>query len=49
MDDVITGANDVSLVGPYRPTPYDFDGWVPGVRPSDMAGWESPIPPPPGN
>ena len=49
MDDVITGTNDVSLVGPYRPTPYDFDGWVPGVRPSDMAGWESPIPPPPGN
>lgn len=45
LEDVITGTNDVSLVGPYRPTRYDFDRGMPGVRPSDMAGWETPIPP----
>lgn len=47
LEHVITGTNDVSLVGPYNPTRYDFDGWVQGIRPSDMAGWESAIPPTP--
>ena len=44
LESAITGTNNVSLVGPYNPTRYDFDGWMKGVKPSDMAGWESPIP-----
>jgi type 1 glutamine amidotransferase len=44
LESAITGTNNVSLVGPYNPTRYDFDGWMKGVKPSDMAGWESAIP-----
>lgn len=44
LESAITGTNDVSLVGPYHPTRYDFDGWTQGVKPSDMAGWETGIP-----
>jgi type 1 glutamine amidotransferase len=44
LESAITGTNNVSLVGPYNPTRYAFDGWVKGVKPGDMAGWESPIP-----
>jgi type 1 glutamine amidotransferase len=44
LESAITGTNNVSLVGPYNPTRYDFDGWVKGLKPSDMAGWDSPIP-----
>jgi len=35
---------NVSLVGPYKPTTYAFEGYVKGVKPSDYAGWESAIP-----
>ncbi len=45
LENAITPDNDVSLVGPFRPTTYGFDGFVPGVRPAELAGWESPIPP----
>jgi type 1 glutamine amidotransferase len=44
LESAITGTNDVSLVGPYNPTRYGFDGWVEGIRPSDLAGWDTPIP-----
>lgn len=44
LEDEIRAGNDVSLVGPYRPTTYAFDGFVQGLRPSDMAGWDTPIP-----
>src|SRR5262245_5077357 len=37
---------NVSLVGPYKPTTYAFDGYVKGVKPSDYAGFESAIPKP---
>jgi type 1 glutamine amidotransferase len=40
----ITPTSDVSLVGPYRPTTYSFGGFAKGVKPADMAGWDSPIP-----
>ena len=43
MDDVITADNDVSLVGPYNPVMFSFDGYRRGVRPADMAGWDTPI------
>jgi type 1 glutamine amidotransferase len=35
---------DVSLVGPYQPTTFAFGGHVKGVKPADLAGWDSPIP-----
>lgn len=39
----IRPAGDVSFVGPYQPTTYGFGGYVKGVKPADLAGWESPI------
>lgn len=36
---------NISFVGPFQPTTFAFDGYVKGMKPSDMAGWESPIPP----
>jgi len=36
---------DIAFVGPYQPTTFSFDGCVPNVKPSDLAGWESPIMP----
>lgn len=36
---------DVGLVGPFHPTTFSFGGHVKGVRPADLAGWDSPIPP----
>ena len=44
LEKAITPKGDVSLVGPYHPTTYAFDGEVKGMKPSDMAGWDTPIP-----
>ena len=38
---------DISLVGPYRPSTFAFGGHVKGVKPADLAAWDSPIPPNP--
>jgi type 1 glutamine amidotransferase len=40
----IRPANDVSFVGPFNPTTYSFGGFVKGLKPSDLAGWDTPIP-----
>ena len=45
LESSITAAGDVSLVGPYQPTTFNFNGYVKGVKPADMAGWDTPIPP----
>jgi len=45
LENEIKPANDVSLVGPYHPTTFGFGGHVKGAKPSDMAGWDAPIPP----
>lgn len=34
---------DVAFVGPFQPSTYNFGGFVKGVKPADVAGWESPI------
>ena len=39
----IRPASDISFVGPYQPTTYSFGGYVKGVKPADLAGWDSPI------
>jgi len=36
---------NVEFVGPYRPSTFRFGGYVKGVKPSDLAGWDSPIMP----
>jgi type 1 glutamine amidotransferase len=36
--------NDISFVGPFHPSAFAFGGFVKGVKPSDMAGWDAPIP-----
>ena len=38
---------NIAFVGPYEPTTFSFDGCVPGVKPADLAGWETPILPKP--
>ena len=41
----IRPTSDISFVGPYQPSTFNFGGFVKGVKPADLAGWESPIPP----
>jgi hypothetical protein len=41
----IAADGDVSLVGPFHPSTFNFGGHVKGVKPMDMAGWDTPIPP----
>ena len=36
---------EVGFVGPYQPTTFRFGGYAKGVKPSDLAGWDSPIMP----
>ena len=43
LEDEIRGDDDVSLVGPYHPVGFSFDGYRRGVRPADLAGFHSPI------
>lgn len=43
MEKAISADNNVSLVGPYQPVTYRFNGYVNGVKPSDLAGWDTPI------
>jgi hypothetical protein len=35
---------DISFVGPFNPTTFAFGGFVKEMKPSDLAGWDSPIP-----
>lgn len=41
----IRADSPTALVGPYRPMTFSFGGYVKGIRPADMAGWDTPIPP----
>ena len=45
MEKSITADGNVALVGPYQPTTFNFKGFVKGMKPSEMAGWDTPIPP----
>jgi type 1 glutamine amidotransferase len=40
----IDASSDITLVGPYHPSTFAFGGFVKGVKPADMAGWDTPIP-----
>ena len=43
MEAEIKPDNEVSFVGPYNPLTFNFGGYRKGVKPSDIAGWETPI------
>ncbi len=43
MEDAIEADSNIDFVGPYNPVEFAFDGYRLGVRPSDMAAWDSPI------
>jgi type 1 glutamine amidotransferase len=43
LEKSIQPAGDISFVGPYQPTTFSFGGYVKAVKPSDVAGWDSPI------
>ena len=40
----IRADSDISFVGPFNPTTFAFDGYGKQMKPSDLAGWDSPIP-----
>ncbi len=43
LEDAIAADNEIDFVGPYHPVEFSFDGYRRGVRPADMAGWDTPI------
>lgn len=45
MEKEIKPGLDVSFVGPYQPNTFSFGGHAKKVKPSDLAGWDSPIMP----
>lgn len=40
----IQPSGPIAFVGPFTPTTFAFKGFVRGVKPADLAGWDSPIP-----
>ncbi len=45
MENKIKGDNEVSLVGPYKPTTFNFSGYKAKVKPDMLAGYDSLIMP----
>jgi type 1 glutamine amidotransferase len=45
LESSITADGNIAFVGPYKPSTFAFGGFVKGIKPSDMAGWDAPIPP----
>ena len=45
LEKKITPDLAIDFIGPYQPTTFKFDGEVKGVKPADLAGFESPIVP----
>jgi hypothetical protein len=45
MEKEIKADLDISFVGPFNPSKFSFKGEAKNVKPSDLAGWESPIMP----
>jgi type 1 glutamine amidotransferase len=44
LESSIRPDGDVSFVGPFTPSTFNFGGFVKGMKPADMAGWDAPIP-----
>lgn len=45
LEEKITPDLAIDFIGPYRPSTFKFEGEVKGVKPEDLAGFESPIMP----
>ncbi len=45
MEESIKPEMNIAFVGPYQPSTFSFGGEVKNVKPSDLAGWDSPIMP----
>ena len=45
LEDKITPDLAIDFIGPYQPSTFSFEGYVKNVKPSDLAGFESPIMP----
>jgi type 1 glutamine amidotransferase len=45
MEKDIKEDNNIEFVGPYKPTTFNFDGYKAGVKPADLADWNSLIMP----
>ncbi len=43
LEDAIAPDLDIDFVGPYNPSTFKFEGYRRGVKPQDMAGWDTPI------
>ncbi len=43
LEAAVEADSDVGLVGPYQPVTFGFEGFVKGVKPHELSGWESPI------
>ncbi len=43
MEDQIKPGNKIDFVGPYHPTTFSFTEFRRGIKPADVAGWDSPI------
>jgi type 1 glutamine amidotransferase len=43
LEAAITPTLNIAFVGPFEPSRYNFNGFVKGVKPADLAGWDSPI------
>jgi type 1 glutamine amidotransferase len=43
LEAAIRPDSDIAFVGPYQPTTYSFGGFAKGVKPADLARWDSPI------
>ncbi len=43
LEGEIKADNPIAFVGPYHPTTFNFDGQRKGVKPADLAGWDSAI------
>jgi len=43
LEKSIQPTGPISFVGPYQPSTFNFGGFVKGVKPSDLAGWDTPI------
>jgi len=43
LEDSIKADGPIGFVGPFNPVTFSFGGFRKGVKPSDLAGWDSPI------
>jgi type 1 glutamine amidotransferase len=45
LEDAIRPDGAIGFVGPFRPSTFSFGGFVKGMKPIDVAGWDAAIPP----